>query len=91
VGAAIACGSQKWNGNCALLVKAPSSTSTSATSYSAWARIRSPEASTTSSLKLPTMWPDQQHAGQQAQAAGAGDGQRHARALARIGPTSRCQ
>jgi hypothetical protein len=30
VGAAIACGSQKWNGNCALLVSAPSSTSTSA-------------------------------------------------------------
>jgi len=31
VGAAIASGSQKWNGNCALFVNAPSSTSTSAT------------------------------------------------------------
>lgn len=49
VGAAIACGNQKWNGNCALLVKMPSSTSTSAYGYSGLARIRSPEASTASS------------------------------------------
>jgi len=34
VGAAIACGSQKWKGNCALLVKAPSSTSSNAGTYS---------------------------------------------------------
>ena len=30
VGAAIACGSQKWNGNCALLVSAPATISSSA-------------------------------------------------------------
>ena len=33
VGAAMACGNQKWNGNCADLVNAPNSTSTNATSY----------------------------------------------------------
>ncbi len=57
VGAAIACGSQKWNGNCALFVNAPTSTSSSAGTYSGLARMRSPEASTTSSWVLPTMWP----------------------------------
>ncbi len=55
VGAAIAWGSQKWKGNCADLVNAPSSTSTSATGYKAWARICSPAASTTLSSKLPTI------------------------------------
>ena len=34
VGAVIACGNQKWNGNCALLVSAPSRISTSAGRYS---------------------------------------------------------
>ena len=36
VGAAMALGSQKWNGNCALLVSAPSRISTSAVVYSGW-------------------------------------------------------
>ena len=46
VGAAMALGSQNWNGNCALLVKAPSSTSTRAHRYSGWLRTNSPAAST---------------------------------------------
>ncbi|MNR37148.1 hypothetical protein D3C85_1551410 [compost metagenome] len=49
VGAAMAWGSQKWKGNCALLVKAPSRISGSSTGYRAWARISSPAASTLSS------------------------------------------
>ena len=57
VGAAIAWGSQKWNGNCALLVKQPSSTSTSAGTYSGCARSTSPDFNTVSSSVVPTIWP----------------------------------
>ncbi len=48
VGAAMALGSQKWNGNCALLVNAPSSTSTSAVRYMGWSRTSSAAPSTRS-------------------------------------------
>jgi hypothetical protein len=42
VGAVIASGSQKWNGNCADLVNAPARTRTSATGYSAWVARSTP-------------------------------------------------
>ena len=53
----MACGSQKWNGNCADLVNAPSSTSTRMVSYSGCALITAPDASTCVSSKLPTTCP----------------------------------
>jgi hypothetical protein len=49
VGAAIACGSQKWNGNCALLVKAPRSTRITIAGYQGWPRMRGPAARISSS------------------------------------------
>ena len=57
VGAAIACGSQKWNGNCALFVSTPSRISSSIAGYHGCERTVSPAASTTSKSKLPTMLP----------------------------------
>jgi hypothetical protein len=48
VGAAIACGSQKWNGNWALLVSAPMAMRMSAGRYSECSRIRFPELRTRS-------------------------------------------
>ena len=44
----MALGSQNWNGNCALLVSAPSATSASTAGYQGSARTRSPAASTRS-------------------------------------------
>ncbi|MNZ65842.1 hypothetical protein D3C78_840430 [compost metagenome] len=57
VGAAMAWGSQKWNGNCADLVNTPSSTRHSATGNNALPCSRSRAASTSVSSKLPTVWP----------------------------------
>src|SRR5690606_32073440 len=48
VGAVIACGSQKWNGNWALFVSTPSATSTSSAPYHGWERSVSPATSTSS-------------------------------------------
>ena len=57
VGAAMAWGNQKWNGNWALLVKAPSSTRHRISGYNSLPRIRSPLASTSVSENDPTTSP----------------------------------
>ncbi|MNS09057.1 hypothetical protein D3C72_405270 [compost metagenome] len=50
-------GSQKWKGNCALLVRAPARIRSRAVRYQGLFLISSPEVSTTSRSKLPTMRP----------------------------------
>ncbi|XQU72057.1 hypothetical protein OJJOAM_004846 [Cupriavidus sp. H18C1] len=57
VGAAIAWGSQKWNGNCADLVKTASSTSTIIGGYSGCFCTVPALAITSDSSMLPQIWP----------------------------------
>jgi len=53
----MALGSQKWKGNWADFVKAPSRIRTRLGRYQGWARMASPEVRITESSKLPAMCP----------------------------------
>ena len=71
MGAAIALGSQKWNGTCADFVNAPSRISASATACSADARGSRRARRARPSSKLPAAWPEQEDAREQREPAGA--------------------
>ena len=84
VGAAIACGSQKWNGNCALLVSAPSSTRPSDERIERMGAHRVAAGEDALEVVAADDRAEQEDAGEQREPAGRGDGERHPRAAPRV-------
>ena len=73
MGAAIACGSQNWNGNCALFVNAPISTSASSGRIERIGTQLRARAEHDVEIVAADDSADQQRAAEQAQSAGGGD------------------
>ena len=85
VGAAIACGSQKWNGNCALFVSTPSRISSSVAGYQRMRAHRIAGREHDVQVEAADDAAEHEHAEQQRETAADRHDRRHARAAPRVG------